>query len=75
MRYEIEYQKIHKSASEFRPSIERAMIYLIGKIDDKGRIQEKSFAGVMVKGLWLINYELGPSQVVLSIMKEYEELK
>lgn len=74
LRYEALYRIENNKASEFWPVIEKAIQYLISKMNADGAIKEKSFTGVYVKGAIFSDYTLMPHYHSLGVLNELMNL-
>ena len=75
IRYEEAYRAEYGTASPYRAQIDKAVNFIKRKIGIDGEVNERTFSGVMVKGLWFVNYELLPEQYALMTLARYEEFK
>jgi hypothetical protein len=74
LAYEERFVKTHHLPSRYRPVLQDAMNYLIGTIDQDGRIHEKSHTGVLLKQTWYADYAMVPEIRTISALGRYQEL-
>ncbi len=73
LTYEEKYLETYGEPSIFRSVIESAIRYLIAN-SENGRINEKSYTGILIKPLWFADYALVPEIRTLDALGRYLDI-